>query len=96
MPRVPPWNPDESAGYLYQALADHLEARIRAGELQPGTRLPAEREMASEYGVALHTVRHAQRILADLGLLRVLSSKGAYVTRPHEWAPKRRGRRGPR
>ncbi|WP_428832494.1 winged helix-turn-helix domain-containing protein [Amycolatopsis dongchuanensis] len=66
-------------GYLYEAVAEHLAARILAGELPPNTTLPAEGDLASEYGVSLGTARHATQLLRDRGLVATVKSKGTYV-----------------
>lgn len=69
---------------MYQAVAEHLAARIAAGELAPGSRLPNERDLASEYGVSLATGRRAVKLLRERGLLVTLPVKGTFVTRhPH-------------
>jgi GntR family transcriptional regulator len=80
MTEVPPWNPDEvGPSYVYARLADHIAARIAAGELAPGARLPGEREMSEEYGVALGTVRRALDVLRERGVIVTLASKGTFV-----------------
>jgi GntR family transcriptional regulator len=61
------------------AVADHIAARIAAGELKPGARLPAERDLAAEYGVSLATGRHAVRVLRERGILVTLPVKGTFV-----------------
>ncbi|HVV09030.1 winged helix-turn-helix domain-containing protein [Amycolatopsis sp.] len=73
-----PFEP-EPVGYVYEQIADHLEQRIRSGELGPNTRLPAEARLAREYRVALGTTRNAVRLLASRGLVRVVRAKGVYV-----------------
>lgn len=82
MSTVPPFDPDAGEpGYLYQAVAEHLAARIAAGELAPGARLPNERDLASEYGVSLATGRRAVKLLRERGLLITLPVKGTFVAR---------------
>ncbi len=54
---------------VYVQVADDLAARIARGELAPGTRLPAERALAIEYGVAYDTIRRATALLRDRGLI---------------------------
>jgi DNA-binding GntR family transcriptional regulator len=77
---VPPFDPFAGGpGYLYMAVADHLAARIEAGDLPPGGRLPAERELAAEYGVSLATGRHAVKVLRERGLVITLPVKGTFV-----------------
>lgn len=81
--RVPKWEPDQiGPGYLYVAMADHIERRIRAGQLPPGSRLPAERDLAEEYGVALGTTRRATQVLRDRGLVVTVPVKGTFVVDP--------------
>lgn len=78
--RVPQFDPAAvGPGYLYVAMADHIAARIKAGELPPGTRLPAERDLAAEYGVALGTTRRATALLRERGLVVTVPVKGTFV-----------------
>lgn len=76
------WDPDAvGPGYMYMQVADHLAARIEAGDIPPDARLTGERELAAEYGVALHTVRHAIAVLRERGLVITFPAKGTYVAR---------------
>ena len=52
-----PGGRDSDLAYL--RVADDIAARIASGELAPGTRLRAERDLASHYGVAYGTIRRA-------------------------------------
>jgi DNA-binding GntR family transcriptional regulator len=65
--------------YVYMQLADHIAARIQRGELRPAARLPGERDLAEEYGVALGTARRAVQELRDRGLVLTLPAKGTYI-----------------
>jgi DNA-binding GntR family transcriptional regulator len=67
---------------VYVALADHIAARIAAGELRPGARLPSERDLAAEYGVAYLTVRRAAAVLRERGLIVTVHGRGTYLTEP--------------
>lgn len=53
----------------YQAIVDHLRREISLGRIMPGDRLPAERKLAEQYGVARETLRQALRILEGSGQL---------------------------
>jgi DNA-binding GntR family transcriptional regulator len=65
---------------VYVQVADHITARIEAGELAPGARLPAERDLATEYGVAYDTIRRATALLRDRRLIITIVGRGTYVT----------------
>jgi GntR family transcriptional regulator len=65
---------------VYLQVADHIAGRIEAGELQPGARLPAERDMAIEYGVAYDTIRRATAVLRERGLITTIVGRGTFVT----------------
>ncbi|MEV0321406.1 FadR/GntR family transcriptional regulator [Streptomyces sp. NPDC050658] len=54
----------------YQRVAEQIEERIVAGDLPPGSRLPAERELVNRFGVGRSTVREALRVLQSAGLIR--------------------------
>jgi GntR family transcriptional regulator len=78
MTEVPPWEPTRLR-LLYEQVAEHVAARIEAGDLQPGQRLPPERDLAIEYGVAYHTVRNATKLLRERGLIVTIHGGGTYV-----------------
>lgn len=83
MTEVPPFDPQAAGpGYIYAQVADHLAARIAAGEFPPDSMLPGERALAEEYGVALGTIRRAMDELRDRGLVTTLPAKGTFVVRP--------------
>jgi GntR family transcriptional regulator len=77
---VPQWNPDANGpAYVYMRVADHIAARIAAGDLLADARLPGERELAAEYGVAIGTARRAVEELRERDLVVTLPGKGTYV-----------------
>lgn len=69
----------DPAGFIYKQMADHLEARIRAGEFVPNRPLPAERRLAEEYFVSLGTARRATGLLRERSLVRTVRSKGTFA-----------------
>ena len=79
--RVPPFEPAEGPAYMYEQVADHIEARIRAGEIPLGAKLPGEQALRQEYGIALSTVRKAMGLLRDRGLITTRPAKGSFVRR---------------
>ena len=53
----------------YVAIADALRSKIESRELEPGDKLPPERELVDMYGVARMTVRHALDLLQLEGII---------------------------
>jgi DNA-binding GntR family transcriptional regulator len=83
MGSVPPFDPASGEpDYLYARMADRLEARIKAGELTAGARLPGERDLAAEYQVAVGTARRAVEELRQRGLATTLPAKGTFIKGP--------------
>lgn len=68
--------------YVYVQVADRVEAEIRDGRLPRGARLPNERAMGQEYGVAPGTARRAVQELRERGLVVTLPNKGTFVVGP--------------
>lgn len=60
-------------------IADGLRARITAGDLKPGDRLPSTRELASAHDVSSMTVRDALGALVREGLITARQGSGWYV-----------------
>jgi len=64
---------------LYVQAADYLAAKIASGDLAPGSRLPAERDLADQWGIAYQTVRRTMRELRERGLVTSVVGKGTFV-----------------
>jgi len=64
---------------LHEEIAGVIEGKIIRGEIQPGTRLPSERELALSFGVNRATVREAIRRLETYDLLEIQHGNGVYV-----------------
>lgn len=65
---------------VYLEIAQRYENYIRLGVLQDGDKLPSVRTAAQELGVNPNTVQKAYCRLEELGLIRSLPKKGAFVT----------------
>ncbi|MEP6943203.1 MAG: FadR/GntR family transcriptional regulator, partial [Betaproteobacteria bacterium] len=65
---------------LYRQIADQISGLIDAGEFAPGSRLPAERELALTLGVSRASVREAIISLEIAGLVEVRVGTGIFVT----------------
>jgi len=65
---------------LYRQIADQIRSLIGKGEVAPGARLPAERDLARQLGVSRPSLREALIALEVEGLLDVRVGSGIYVT----------------
>ncbi|MDA0565260.1 GntR family transcriptional regulator [Streptomonospora sp. S1-112] len=63
----------------YEQVAADLRARIMAGDLEPGTRLPSTARLVEEFGVANTTVQKALAVLKGEGYLTSRQGKGVFV-----------------
>lgn len=64
---------------ISEEIIQQLRGMIERGDLRPGDRLPAERKLAEDFGVARNTVREAIRVLAEGGILESRQGAGTYV-----------------
>ncbi len=69
---------------LYRQIADQIRNLIENGEAAPGSRLPAERDLARQLGVSRPSLREAVIALEVEGLLDVRVGSGIYVTAANE------------
>jgi len=68
-----------SKSRLHEEIIGQIQDRIIKGELAPGEKLPAERDLAQNLGVNRGTVREALKKLEMLGLVEILHGDGIYV-----------------
>lgn len=64
---------------LHAEVAEVLRHQIMSGDLPPGARLPALRELTEELGVARMTVVQAMNTLEDEGLIEKFAGRGTFV-----------------
>lgn len=65
---------------LYEQIVEQVEESILKGRLKPGERLPAERDLAQDFGVSRTAVREAIKTLREKGLVEAYSGRGTFVT----------------
>jgi GntR family transcriptional repressor for pyruvate dehydrogenase complex len=65
---------------LYEQIVQQIEESINSGQLKLGDQLPAERELAQQFGVSRTAVREAVKTLREKGLVEAYPGRGTFVT----------------
>lgn len=60
----------------FEDICRRIRAQIASGELQPGDKLPAERELAVQLGVGRNALREALRNLENAGMIELRKGRG--------------------
>lgn len=79
---------DDDPTPLYQQFRLHLRRRIEGGEFPPGAQLPAESELAEQYGLSRGTVREGLDLLVRDAIVERRHGHGTFVRDPRissEW-----------
>lgn len=64
---------------LSEEIVEQIKARIIEGQLRPGEKIPAERDLSTMLGVSRPSVREAIMALEAMGFLEVRRGGGTYV-----------------
>lgn len=64
---------------LYEQIAEQIKNEISSGRLQPGEKLPSERDLAAKLGVSRVPVREALGMLRLMGIVETKYGSGAVV-----------------
>jgi len=70
----------EQRMHKYEDILQRLSKQI--AELEPGTQIPTEKELAARFSASTMTVRRALQILIENGRLRGVPGKGTFVAHP--------------
>jgi DNA-binding FadR family transcriptional regulator len=76
-------SPNDQVGQeprLYRIVADRIHDLIRAENIQPGERLPSERDLAGKLNVSRASLREALVALELGGVIEVRGGSGVYVS----------------
>lgn len=57
-------------------IVNQVREAILSGKLQPGHRLPSEKDLLLEFGVSKHTLREALRALESMGFIEIRQGAG--------------------
>jgi GntR family transcriptional regulator, transcriptional repressor for pyruvate dehydrogenase complex len=66
---------------LYEEVAQRIKAYAEQAGLQPGDRLPPERDLAKQLGVSRSSIRQALTLLRTMGLVEPRQGDGIYLRR---------------
>jgi GntR family transcriptional regulator, transcriptional repressor for pyruvate dehydrogenase complex len=64
---------------LYEEIIKQIIVSIKSGELKPGDRLPAERDLAMQMKVSRTAIREALRSLDTMGIIDSKVGSGTYI-----------------
>jgi GntR family transcriptional repressor for pyruvate dehydrogenase complex len=67
------------ASRLYEQIVDQILELVATGALKAGDKLPAERELAHQFGVSRTAVREAVKALRERGLVDIHPGRGTYI-----------------
>src|SRR3954464_7038139 len=82
-------HPDDGTVPPYRRIAAEIPARVRAGTLRPGDRVPSARQITRDWGVAIATATKALALLRDEGLTLPRPGVGTVVAAPATATTKR-------
>jgi GntR family transcriptional repressor for pyruvate dehydrogenase complex len=68
------------ASRLYEQIIEQILTLVVEGTLQPGDKLPPERELAEQFGVSRTAVREAVKALREKGLVEIQPGRGTFIT----------------
>ncbi len=84
------WQPIKQPGSLTDRIVDRILGLVSDSAVEPGERLPAEREMARMLGVSRPALREAVKVLEARGVLVARHGQGVFVARTPESAVRER------
>lgn len=64
---------------IYEEIIEQIRVLVTEGHLQPGDRLPSERDLAGQLNVSRASVREALSALEMMGLLEIRSGEGTFI-----------------
>jgi GntR family transcriptional repressor for pyruvate dehydrogenase complex len=70
------------AAHAYEEVVERILALVVAQQLEPGDRLPPERQLASDLDVSRSTLRQALTVLRVIGLVDIRHGVGIHLVRP--------------
>ncbi|MDD3369490.1 MAG: FadR/GntR family transcriptional regulator [Lachnospiraceae bacterium] len=69
---------------IVQQVVESIKEYMFSGDVNPGDKLPAEKELCEKLGVGRGTIREAFRMLQATGYVEIKPGRGAFVARTSE------------
>jgi len=85
---LPPFEIQRDSGVpAYRQIIEQITSLVRAGALKPGDRVPPERDLSAQLGIARGTITRAYEELARSGVLEVTQGRGSFVSARQDVIP---------
>jgi DNA-binding transcriptional regulator YhcF (GntR family) len=75
---------------VYRQIIEKITSLVASGGLKPGDRLPPERELALQLGIARGTITKAYEELVRSGILEVAQGRGSFISTRQDVLPRGR------
>jgi len=69
----------DKAQPIYLQIIDQIKKALARGSLNPGDKLPSQRELALTLGVNPNTIQRVYREMEQMGLTETLRGQGTYI-----------------
>jgi len=66
---------------LYRQIYDHILSQIQSGQLEPGDRVPSEKELADDFQVSRITSKKALDLLCQDQIIERIQGKGSFISK---------------
>lgn len=71
----------------YRQIIKQITTMIHENQLKPGDKLPTERELASQLGIARGTVKKAYELMAAEGIIETTQGRGTFISSRQDVIP---------
>lgn len=74
----------DTSGPIYEQVIDHIKQKLIKKELNPGDKLPSQRELANELNLNPNTIQRCYREMQARGLAITKRGKGTFIKKSEE------------
>jgi GntR family transcriptional regulator, transcriptional repressor for pyruvate dehydrogenase complex len=72
---------------VYQEIIEQIKEAIKKGDIKPGDRLPAERELAKSFSVSRSSIKEAITVLESTGIVEIRTGVGTFLKETEDDIP---------